>query len=301
MLEIRDLRKAYGETVALRGISFSVAKGTCYGLLGPNGAGKTTAISIVVGAADADAGTATLDGHPIGTNNARVKSRVGFVPQELALYEELSADDNLNFFGVLYGLHGEHLERRVDHVLTVAGLSERRKGPVRDFSGGMKRRLNIAAALIHDPDLLVLDEPTVGVDPQSRNQIFEALESLRESGKTLLYTTHYMEEAERLCQRVAIMDAGKVIAEGEPSELHRLIPPRSTVRVEIASGATVPGTIPGARNVRREGASVVFEMDDLKVGLAAALTAFPSIEQVTTERPTLEEVFLHLTGRSLRD
>lgn len=301
MLEIRGLRKAYGTTVALRDASFSVAKGTCYGLLGPNGAGKTTAISIVVGTVDADGGTVTLDGKPVGTSNLNLKRRVGFVPQDLALYEELSASDNLVFFGVLYGLHGKDLERRVDYALTLAGLGDRRKGPVREFSGGMKRRLNIAAALMHDPDLLVLDEPTVGVDPQSRNLIFEALEALRDAGKTLLYTTHYMEEAERLCQKVAIMDGGRVIAEGVLKDLYRLIPTKSIVHVEVSDGSAIPETIPGARNIRREGRSVNFEMDDLNTGLPAALGAFSSIERVVTERPTLEEVFLHLTGRSLRD
>ncbi len=301
MLDIRGLRKAYGKTVALQDASFFVPKGTCYGLIGPNGAGKTTTISIVTGTIDADAGSVMLDGRPISSNNLDVKSRIGYVPQDLALYEDLSAQDNLRFFGMLYGLSGHHLDGRIDYGLSVAGLQDRRKEPVREFSGGMKRRLNIASALLHDPDFFVLDEPTVGVDPQSRNLIFEALEAQRDSGKTLLYTTHYMEEAERLCERVAIMDGGRVIAEGEISELHRLIPSDCTVHVEVSHGASPPETIPGARNVKRHGRRVSFEVDDLKMDLPVALAAFPSIEEVQTERPTLEEVFLHLTGRSLRD
>jgi ABC-2 type transport system ATP-binding protein len=185
--------------------------------------------------------------------------------------------------------------------LTIAGLRDRRKEPVRDFSGGMKRRLNIAAALLHDPDFFVLDEPTVGVDPQSRNLIFEALEAQRDAGKTLLYTTHYMEEAERLCERVAIMDGGKVITEGEVSELHKLIPTECIVHVEVPQGSSLPDSVPGARNVKRHGRRVSFEIDDLRAGLPLALEAFSSIDEVKTERPTLEEVFLQLTGRSLRD
>lgn len=301
MLEIRGLRKAYGKTVALEDASFFVPKGTCYGLLGPNGAGKTTTISIVTGTIDADTGSVALDGEPICANNLEVKARIGYVPQDLALYEDLSAQDNLRFFGMLYGLSGQHLDGRIEYGLGVSGLGDRRKEPVRNYSGGMKRRLNIAAALLHDPDFFVLDEPTVGVDPQSRNLIFEALEAQRDAGKTLLYTTHYMEEAERLCERVAIMDCGRVIAEGEVSELHRLIPSDCTVHVEVSQGAKPPEVVPGARNVKRYGRSVSFEVDDLKTGLPVALQAFPSVEGVKTERSTLEEVFLHLTGRSLRD
>jgi len=301
LLDVKGLRKAYGTTVALRDATFSAPTGTCYGLLGPNGAGKTTTISIVVGTIDADAGQVTLDGQLIGTGNLEAKKRIGFVPQDLALYEDLSANDNLRFFGALYGLQGLELERKMGEVLELAGLQDRRKGPVKDFSGGMKRRLNVAAALMHNPDLLVLDEPTVGVDPQSRNLIFEALENLQRQGKTLLYTTHYMEEAERLCQRVAIMDCGRVIAEGAISELHRLIPSKSIVRVELSEGTPVPAAIPGAQNVNLSGRTVSFEIADLKTGLPAAIASFSSVERVETERPTLEEVFLHLTGRSLRD
>jgi ABC-2 type transport system ATP-binding protein len=278
-----------------------VPKGICYGLLGPNGAGKTTAISIITGTLDADSGTVTLDGESVSTNNLRIKKRIGFVPQDLALYEELNSVDNLRFFGALYGLFGDELEKRVEFGLEVAGLADRRRGAVRDFSGGMKRRLNIASALLHNPDFIVLDEPTVGVDPQSRNLIFEALEALLAEGKTLLYTTHYMEEAERLCQRLAIMDNGKIIAEGSREDLHKLVPTKAVITVEAAEGTTVPPNIPGACNTLVEGHRVTFELEDLKSGLIPALASFAAIEQVHTEQATLEQVFLHLTGRSLRD
>jgi ABC-2 type transport system ATP-binding protein len=213
MLVIDSLTKRYGERIAVDGISFRVARGESVGLLGPNGAGKTSTLSMICGIATPDAGTVRWDDPTAAPGGADLKRRVGLVTQDLALFDELTAWANLQLFGGLYGLAPAQLRQRADDALELVGLIDRRNERVQTFSGGMKRRLNIAAALLHDPELLLLDEPTVGVDPQSRNAIFENLEALKQRGKTLLYTTHYMEEAERLCERVLIMDHGKLLAD----------------------------------------------------------------------------------------
>jgi ABC-2 type transport system ATP-binding protein len=212
MLRVDNLSKRYGQRVAVNAISFSIEQGETVGLLGPNGAGKTTAIAMISGIAKPDGGDVSLGGVSVTQNSNALKRRVGLVPQDLALYEELSAWANLQLFGGLYGLGAAQLRPRAQAALSLVGLADRSKDRVNSFSGGMKRRLNIAAALLHDPDLILLDEPTVGVDPQSRNAIFDNLEDLKRRGKTLLYTTHYMEEAERLCDRVLILDHGRILA-----------------------------------------------------------------------------------------
>jgi ABC-2 type transport system ATP-binding protein len=212
MLQVDRLSKRYGERVAVNAISFSIAQGETVGLLGPNGAGKTTAIAMISGISRPDSGEVSLGGVSLAQNANALKRRVGLVPQDLALYEELSAWANLQLFGGLYGLGAAELHPRAKAALALVGLADRGTDRVNTFSGGMKRRLNIAAALLHEPDLLLLDEPTVGVDPQSRNAIFDNLEELKRRGKTLLYTTHYMEEAERLCDRVLILDHGQILA-----------------------------------------------------------------------------------------
>ncbi|MEO8315547.1 MAG: ABC transporter ATP-binding protein [Pseudomonadota bacterium] len=213
MLMVEGLTKRYGERVAVSGIGFRIARGECVGLLGPNGAGKTSTLAMICGIAKPDGGSVRMDGEASGQSAMDLKRRVGLVPQDLALFDELSAWANLQLFGGLYGLSASVLRMRADEALALVGLVDRRNDRVKTFSGGMKRRLNIAGALLHDPDLILLDEPTVGVDPQSRNAIFDNLELLKQRGKTLLYTTHYMEEAERLCDRVVIMDHGKVLAD----------------------------------------------------------------------------------------
>lgn len=213
MLLVEGLVKRYGERVAVKGISFRIKQGECVGLLGPNGAGKTSTLAMIAGIAKPDGGALRFEDAPPGVDLIAQKRRVGLVPQDLALFDELSAWANLQLFGGLYGLDGATLQARSDEALQLVGLADRRNERVKNFSGGMKRRLNIAGALLHDPDLMLLDEPTVGVDPQSRNAIFSNLEQLKARGKTLLYTTHYMEEAERLCDRVLIMDHGKVLAD----------------------------------------------------------------------------------------
>jgi ABC-2 type transport system ATP-binding protein len=212
MLRVENLTKRYGQRVAVNAISFSIDQGETVGLLGPNGAGKTTAISMISGISKPDGGEVTLGGVSVTQDANALKRRVGLVPQDLALYDELSAWANLQLFGGLYGLTTTQLQPRAEAALSLVGLADRSKDRVKTFSGGMKRRLNIAAALLHDPDLILLDEPTVGVDPQSRSAIFDNLEELKRRGKTLLYTTHYMEEAERLCDRVLILDHGRILA-----------------------------------------------------------------------------------------
>lgn len=273
MLELRNLTKRYGTRLAVDQLSLTLQKGECFGLLGPNGAGKTTTISMLVGAIAPDSGEILLDGKPLRGESDPMKRRLGYVPQELALFEELTALQNLELFGALYRLEKSQLAERADYCLNLAGLRERATHRVKTFSGGMKRRLNLAIGLIHEPELLVLDEPTVGVDPQSRNAIFEALETLAQTGMALLYTTHYMEEVERLCDRIAIMDEGRIVAEGSLSELSELLPrtPKKTITLQ-ADEVT------------------------LQTLAASGLTW-----QESAQQNTLETVFLHLTGKTLRD
>jgi ABC-2 type transport system ATP-binding protein len=221
VLEGRGLRKRFGEIVAVDGVSVALESGKILGVLGPNGAGKTTTVAMLAGLATPDAGDVLVGGRPLAGDADPAKRRLGLVPQDLALYEELSARDNLRFFGALYGLAGNALGQAIAGALDLVGLADRARDRVAKYSGGMKRRLNLAAGLLHDPDVVLLDEPTVGVDPQSRNAIFDNLEALKRRGKALLYTTHYMEEAERLADRVVIVDHGRVIAEDTPAALAR--------------------------------------------------------------------------------
>jgi ABC-2 type transport system ATP-binding protein len=224
VLEVRNLKKSFGSLQAVADASFMVRAGELVGLLGPNGAGKTTTISMLTGLTAPDSGDVLIDGKPLRGDTDPNKARIGVVPQDLAIYEELSALANLRFFGSLYGLQGESLARAMEGALALVGLSAQKDVKVKNFSGGMKRRLNLAAGVLHDPDILLLDEPTVGVDPQSRNAIFDNLEVLKQRGKTILYTTHYMEEVERLADRVIIMDHGRVIADEPIAALHARIP-----------------------------------------------------------------------------
>ena len=235
VLEIRQLRKAYGPLIAVDEVSFTVEPGQLVGLLGPNGAGKTTTVSIVAGLVRSERGDVLVGGKPMSGDTDPLKRKIGLVPQDLALYDELTARDNLRFFGALFGLSGAALDRAMTSVLTLVGLADRAGERVKAFSGGMKRRLNLAAGLLHDPEILLLDEPTVGVDPQSRNAIFDNLEELKRRGKALLYTTHYMEEAERLADRVVVIDRGKVVADDTLAGLYAGAGEKAGGRVSLES------------------------------------------------------------------
>ncbi len=295
-IDVASLRKSYGTLTAVDDLSFTVARGETFGLLGPNGAGKTTTIGMIVGALSPDGGSVTVDGESDPTRPA-LRQRIGVAPQALALYQDLTAEENLRFFGSLYGLSSGRLAERVLWALDFSGLAERRRDRVSAYSGGMQRRLNLVCGLLHDPPVILLDEPTVGVDPQSRNAIFESIERLKREGRTILYTTHYMEEAERLCDRVAIMDRGKILALDTVEALLRAHGGPPTVEIEFpdrpASLDPLGGTWEGPRwRVQSERPVEVLQQ---------AMGSGRAFSHVSIERATLEDVFLHLTGRLLRD
>ena len=309
ILECRDLRKSFGDLVAVNGISFHISEGETYGLLGPNGAGKTTTISMICGLLERDGGEVLIDGVLLTPRSVAVKAGIGYVPQELAIYPDLTARENLRFFARLYGVSGKEARRRIDEVLEIIGLAERADDMVKEYSGGMKRRLNIGIGLLHHPRLLVLDEPTVGVDPQSRNAILESVERLADEGIGVLYTTHYMEEAERLCDRVGIVDLGELKAEGTRQELGGLVGEHDQVQLaatgDLVAGARAIGEISSVReaNVREGGIDLIVDQarNVLPDILAKTAAAGVSIRSVEVKEPDLEAVFLHLTGKALRD
>ncbi len=308
VLECRDLRKAFGDLVAVNGVGFHIAAGETYGLLGPNGAGKTTTISMVCGLLRRDGGDVVLAGRPFDTMTIEAKADIGYVPQELALYPDLTGRENLRFFGKLYGLAGKELDARVDGVLDVIDLRERADDKAQQYSGGMQRRLNIGLGLLNRPKLLVLDEPTVGVDPQSRNAILESVEQFRQQGLAVLYTTHYMEEAERLCDRVGIIDQGELKAEGTRRALVAMVGERDRVHLaatgDLESAARVAGALDAVEQATRNGDGLDLVVDDARLHLPAILTYVGEHAHVTAvevAEPNLEAVFLHLTGKALRD
>ena len=309
LLQVDGISKSYGERRAVDGVSFQVRQGQTVGLIGPNGAGKSTTVGMICGLLRPDTGTITLDGAPVGQGASASKANIGYVPQDLALYEDLPAIDNLKLFGALYGLKGAYLKQRCDAVLALVNLADRARDKPSTFSGGMKRRLNIAAALLHDPQLLILDEPTVGVDPQSRNAIFDTLETLQAQGRSLIYTSHYMEEVERLADHIVIIDHGRVLADETPAALYQRLPAQAALHAELAVAPTAAQlgalrTQPGVTAIRTEGAA-------LDIDLAASVHAAPVLAWLAaqdtpvlhfaTARTSLENIFLNLTGRSLRD
>jgi len=309
MLEAKGLKKSFGKITAVDGVSLRAGAAETIGLLGPNGAGKTTTISMIVGLVRPDAGEVLIDGSPLRGDTDPVKRKIGLVPQDMALFDELSALDNLQFFGALYNLTGAPLKAAIGNALDLVGLADRVRDKVKGFSGGMKRRLNLAAALLHDPQILLLDEPTVGVDPQSRNAIFDNLETLKKRGKTLIYTTHYMEEAERLCDRIIIIDHGRVIADDTLHGLHKMLPVTNVLAIELENPDSFD---PTQLKVLSHVESVDFQERLLRVGVHDLSSGAPAIlawlaehgqrvQHMTSERPDLETVFLTLTGRSLRD
>jgi ABC-2 type transport system ATP-binding protein len=309
MLEVNGLTKSYGKQVAVTGVSFRADSGETIGLLGPNGAGKTTTVSIIAGLLSPDSGEVLIEGKQVKSDTDPVKLKIGLVPQDMALYDQLTARDNLTFFAALYSLSGAKSRHAIDAALDLVALSDRAGDKVGTFSGGMKRRLNLAAALLHDPQILLLDEPTVGVDPQSRNAIFDNLETLKKRGKTLIYTTHYMEEAERLCDRIVIIDHGKVVANDTLAGLHQLLPISNVLAIELDR---VDGFKPEQMLALAEVKSAVLEQNTLRIGVHDLSRGAPGIlrwlaenghsyRHVSSEQPDLETVFLTLTGRSLRD
>ncbi|HWA88297.1 MAG TPA: ABC transporter ATP-binding protein [Opitutus sp.] len=306
MLSLQSVTKRFGSITALDDVSLEIADGEFFGLLGPNGAGKSTLMSLVAGLRAPDAGTLTLEGRPLTTTDPAGRTALGLVPQHIALYVDLNAEQNLHIFGSLYGLGGAELRARIDQALDAVQLSDRRRDQVKNYSGGMQRRLNLAAALLHRPKLLLCDEPTVGVDPQSRNAIFEYLERLNRDGLTIIYSTHYMEEATRLCSRIAIIDHGRIHALGTLDELLTRLP----FTDEIAFAVT-PATAPLAAALSAHGdlSDSTDDMHRFRPHPDFRLSAFYALAEshgvpprtFTQTRPTLEAVFLHLTGRHIRE
>jgi ABC-2 type transport system ATP-binding protein len=309
VLECRELRKRFGQIVAVDGVSFHISAGETYGLLGPNGAGKTTTISMVCGLLERDGGEVLVCGRPVTTRTVEARAAIGYVPQEVAIYPDLTGRENLRFFARLYGMEGSKSRRRIDEVLDVIGLAERAGDQTKDYSGGMKRRLNIGIGLLHHPRLLVLDEPTAGVDPQSRNSILEAVERLAGEGIGVLYTTHYMEEAERLCDRVGIIDLGELKAEGTRAELVSLVGERDRVELTatgpLENAARASAALSGVLRASVSDGGVDLLVDGARSALPRILEAVAgagaSVDGVVVTEPNLEAVFLHLTGKALRD
>lgn len=308
-IQVQQLHKDFGEIHAVDGISFEVQAGEIFSLLGPNGAGKTTTISMISCLLQPNEGDVLVLGHSVRREPQKVKEFIGVVPQEIAIYEDLSARENLTFWGKMYGLRGAALRQRVDEVLDVIGLADRQKGMVAKFSGGMKRRLNIGIALLHKPKVIIMDEPTVGIDPQSRRNILDSVLQLNHQGATVLYTTHYMEEAQELSDHIAIMDHGKLIAMGTHQELVKIVGEADrvnlTLNAESVQVLEAWKATPGVQKVSSEDGRISLLVDDSNVILPrlfeAANSAAVRITSVDILEPNLEAVFLHLTGRALRD
>ena len=308
-IEVKDLKKSYGDLQAVRSATFSAAKGEILSLLGPNGAGKSTTISMLSGLLQPSSGEALIMGHSVTNEPNAAKSSLGVVPQDIALYQDLSARENLIFWGKMYGLRGRPLKQRVDEVLEIIGLSDRQKDRIGTFSGGMKRRVNIGAALLHKPDVIIMDEPTVGIDPQSRRHILDNVKELNQEGMTVLYTTHYMEEAAELSNHIAIMDQGEVIAYGTHDELIKLVGELTRIDLSLnAEGSAVLALwkqVDGVSRIDSQDGTLTLLVDDSNRVLPALFEAASSVNVriagVDIQEPNLEMVFLHLTGRALRD
>ncbi|MCJ7641791.1 MAG: ABC transporter ATP-binding protein [Desulfobacterales bacterium] len=309
ILIVENLWKSYAETDAVRGLTFEISRGEYFGLLGPNGAGKTTTIGLLSGLIKPTRGTISIDGVDLFSSPMEAKARLGLVPQSFALYPTLCARDNLVFFGRIYGLKEKHLKERMASVLKIVELTDRANQTVATFSNGMKRRLNIAAGLLHEPEILILDEPTVGVDTQSRNAILESIHSLNQSGVTVLYTTHYIEEAQRLCDRVAIIDQGQIIALGSPAQLIRDFG-KGKIRMELNVGIDEKlldqmTRIGPVRVVDDQKRIIHIETDHTDQPSRELLDLMKTrdglLKTLDISEPNLETVFIHLTGRNLRD
>ncbi len=323
ILTARDLRKSFGDNEAVKGISFNILPGEIFSLLGPNGAGKSTTINMLSCLIEPTGGAAEIAGHSILTDSLGVRRAIGVVPQEIALYDSLTARQNLEFWGRLYDMSGKELTARIDEVLETVGLSDRAKDKIKTYSGGMKRRINIAAGLLHKPQLLFMDEPTVGIDPQSRRRILDMVRELRDRGMTVLYTTHYMEEAEELSDRIGIIDKGELIALGTLDELTKVVGEQETLSLYLAEGAalamaaadgedpadsgqvTLFAGLPGVIGAAAVDSRIIVNVADAGAALPAVVRraneAGLQLRSVDIQEPNLEAVFLHLTGRGLRD
>jgi ABC-2 type transport system ATP-binding protein len=309
VLEVKDLRKEFGDLTAVDGISFDIQEGEIFGFLGPNGAGKTTSISMICGLLTPTAGEIFVEGVSILKNPREVKKRLGVVPQEVAIYEELSAKENLSFWGGIFGMRGGVLNSRVDELLEQVGLEERAKEPTKNFSGGMKRRLNLALGLVHDPKLILLDEPTVGIDPQARHNILDVVKSIVAGGRTVLYTTHYLEEAEDLCDRLAIIDHGKILSQGTVGELKTQLGEGSLLTVQgdfqaakLSEAVTgVEGLMPIEIDDNRAMLLVARDGPGVSHSLEGLFSRGLTFDDIQIKEPNLEDLFLKLTGRELRN
>ena len=310
MIEIKDVTKSYGRQKVLQNVSFEIMEGELFGLLGPNGAGKSTLIDILTGIQSMDSGDIFINGKSIKTDKVEIRKHLGLVPQDIALLEELNAVDNLEYFGGLYGLAGSELKSQIEKLLEVAGLTDKKKEKVKNYSGGMKRRLNIAVAMLHNPSILILDEPTVGVDAQSRQHIFDYIQSLAEQGTTILYTSHYMEEIEALCKRVFILDLGEEVAYGTKEEVKKLVGHTQTValtldRVPAGFDEVLKNSENGIQFVTVDGQDIALTIDQTIFSMMKLIEQVEQaqlvIKSVNVKETTLEEAFLQLTGKTLRD
>ena len=303
MLNVVQISKQFGSIKAVNNVSFEVKPGEIYGLLGPNGAGKSTTIRCLSGLTAPDEGECLIDGHSIHNEPIRAKQHLGLVPQDLAMYLDLSARENLNFWGRAYGLSGQALKQRQQEVLEQVGLDKRAKEPVTNFSGGMKRRLNFACGIIHEPKALLLDEPTVGVDPQSREHLLNAIETLKQNGTAVLYTTHYMQEAERLCDRVGIIDQGKIIAQGSVAELRKQMDEKDLITLEGQFDESDQNKVTDYEVLDFSPVQIRLMAANASAHLSEILARFESqqIHQASVQQANLESLFIKLTGRELRD
>jgi ABC-2 type transport system ATP-binding protein len=311
ILSAQNLNKQFEKVHAVQGVSFEIERGEIFSLLGPNGAGKTTTISMLSCLLAPSEGDAIIDGHSVRTDAEAVKRVIGVVPQEIALYPDLTARENLRFWGRMYSLKGEALKQRIDSVLDIAGLADRADEKVETYSGGMKRRINIAVGLLHEPKILYMDEPTVGIDPQSRRRILDTVIELNKKGLTVLYTTHYMEEAAELSRRIGIIDHGKLIAIGTQSELTKLVDEFDTVHIGVGGDVNAEallaalGKVRGVQRTSLEGEALVLQAENANAAMGEIVGAINAaggqIKSIRVDEPNLEAVFLHLTGRALRD
>ncbi len=306
MIQVENLSKSFQNIQAVNDVSFTINKGEIFGLLGPNGAGKSTTLNMMSTILKNDSGTITIDGLLLNGNSTQFKHLIGVVPQEISLYEELSAYQNLLFWGNLYGIPSKELKNRIDATLELIGLSDRKKDLIKTYSGGMKRRINIAAALLHEPKVLFMDEPTVGIDPQSRNHIFEVIEALNKQGMTIIYTTHYMEEVERLCDRIAIIDSGKIIAQGTQSELKELVQTKESIQLEFDFLSEniidkLRKVLPYAITQNENKLLVESTVQELSKIITACNGLQLNIKDIQLNKVNLEAIFLNLTGKQLRD